>query len=111
MSQIPYKLDGIEHATVRDSPTFRGMWTKFITKAVLSGPTLTVQGTAFSDFYTHADPATVMKEPEHGGFRNPAFVHVLTLEAGGAQLTMTTTGSDEKGEATFRQVFSRQDRR
>jgi hypothetical protein len=108
LNQIPYIVDGVEHTTVRDSAVYRGMWTKFITKADWRGVSVAVRGTAFSDFYARADPTTVLAEPEHGGFRNPVVEHVLTLNNG--RLAITTTVSDEKGEAVFRQQFLRSPR-
>lgn len=104
---MPYTLDDVEHATVRDSTTFRGMWTKFITAATWRGTPLTLKATSFSDSHATADPAAVAKEREHDGLRNPTVEQVLTLGPSGSELTIVSTITDEKGEVTFAQVCKR----
>jgi hypothetical protein len=109
MTQNPYVLDGTEHATVKDSQRFRGMWTKFIAKATWQGPALAVQGTNFSGFYSNADPSAVLKEPDHSppGARNPTVFHHLILDPRTSRLTITSTLGDEKGEVLFKQIFAK----
>jgi hypothetical protein len=77
-------------------------WTKTVSRAAWDGAELTLRSTRFSGWWRDSDPAAVTTQPTQLDTSV-----VLALEQASDRLTMTVTVTDEKGTATYRQVFRR----
>ena len=101
LSRPPFLLNGESHTTVQNRGDW---WTKFTTQASWNNQRLTLRARSLNGWWRDSAPAEVTTQEAQTDT-----VFELALDPGGTKLTMTTTLSDEKGEAQYRQVFSRAD--
>jgi hypothetical protein len=99
LTRPAFPLDGAPHSTVQDAGEF---WTKIVSSATWDGSRLVLDAKSLNGWWKEVDPSQVTTQETELGTR-----FVLELNPSGDVLTLSITVRDEKGEAEYRQVFSR----
>jgi hypothetical protein len=97
-----YQLDGKDVTTVRDLGQW---WEKTVSRSTWDGGTLTLKAIRLIDWWKSTQPSEVTQQ-----ITETDTIFHLNLNPGQSELTIETTLSDEKGEVTYRQVFTKSTR-
>jgi hypothetical protein len=100
MNAGAYALNGDKTTTIKDLGDW---WIKTVTRAVRDAENMVLTARRLTDWWKATNPADVGSQETETDT-----ILVLSLAKARAELVIDTTLSDEKGQVTYRQVFTRQ---